>query len=124
MFRVVLILVLPFYISDAYAQASLLTITRHSGDAGTDGFFDSYDRWILEVNAFIEGEDGVITPNQVKINNYSMQNCTEISPARTYKCSYVSAYYTISGGTYTSKVSLYSDLYEVMLQQKSINMTL
>jgi len=121
MFMIFLILTLPFYISNVYAQTQL-TVTRYSGDAGVNGFFDSYDRWLLETTASVEG-DPEITPNQVRVNGYSMQNCSEISPAETYKCTYESAYYSLAGGTYTSTVELFSDD-NSSLQSQEINMTM
>ncbi len=66
---IVLILTLPLYISVAYAQASQLTVTRYSGDAEVNGFFDSYDRWMIEAAASIE-DDSEITTNQVRLILY------------------------------------------------------
>jgi hypothetical protein len=122
MFMIFLILALPFYISDAYAQ-NQLEVTRHSGDANVNGFFDSYDRWILEATARVEN-DQQITKNQVKVNNVSMQNCSVIDQAtNTYKCTYASAYYSLTGGSYNSTVQLFGDN-NALLQSKPITMTM
>jgi len=120
MFMIVLIVTLPFYISSAYAQTQL-TVTKHSGDAGVNGFFDGYDRWLLEVSASVE-DDSEITTNQVKINDYDLQNCTSISGGM-YSCTYASAYYTLAGGTYPSTVNLFADDGSLVTSQ-AINMTL
>ncbi|MBW2978207.1 hypothetical protein KY331_05145 [Candidatus Woesearchaeota archaeon] len=120
MFMIIIILTLPFYISNAFAQTQL-TVTKHSGDAGINGFFDSYDSWSLETLASVDG-DSEITPDQIKVNDFPMQDCTEITPG-SYTCNFESAYYSLAGGTYPSTVSLFSDD-NTLLQSENINMTL
>lgn len=120
MFMILIILTLPFYISLAYAETNL-TVTRYSGDADVNGFFDSYDRWVLEAVASIEG-DSSITPEQVKINDYAVQDCSEIAND-TFVCGYSSAYYSLQGGSYPSTVKLFSDDNQ-LLQSQNIEMTL
>ena len=71
---VLLILVLPIYVSKAYA-ATNLNVTRYSGDDNANGYVNEYDRWIFEAEAEIEG-DSEITPEQIIINDrVEFQEC-------------------------------------------------
>ena len=119
MFMILIILTLPFYISAAYAQTNL-EVRRYSGDDNVNGFFDRYDRWVLETTASVEG-DSEITEDQVRINGFNMQDCSKISLG-IYNCSFQSSYYTLAADTYTSKVELFSDD-NISLMSKEISMT-
>ena len=117
---ILIILTLPFYISSAYAETNL-EVTRYSGDADVNGYFDSYDRWVLEAAATIDG-DSTITTNQVKINDYDLQNCAKLAN-NTFVCRYSSPYYSLEGGSYPSTVKLFSDSGD-LLKSQAIEMTL
>jgi len=108
-FIITLILVLPMYSSNALA-VNQLTVTKYSGDDNVDGFFKTYDRVNLEVNANIDGDED-LTNTQLTVNGYDFTAC---SPgAGTSVCTYTSPYYSNSPGTYPLKIDLLSDTGEL-----------
>ena len=114
-FIAVLIVSMPIYISDAYAQT--LSITQNSGQAGVqdgdDGFIDAYDDiWTLEVNAQNSGQ--TILPNQVRVNGFNFDSCTP--GVSGYSCIYQFDYSGASTPetTYPLTIDLYDSTYQVV----------
>jgi len=59
-----LIVILPFYIADAYAGS--LQITRSSGSANVDNYFDGLgDNWVVEADAYLDG--ATVTKDMIHI---------------------------------------------------------
>lgn len=107
----VLIVSLPFYVSDVYAQS--LNIVKNSGQDEVEGYLrKKNDIWTLQVEASVPSES--VSPEQLILNNdprFDFDTC--VSTLGGYLCTYT---YDYSGGdlgverAYPMEVDLYDSL--------------
>ena len=81
-FLIFLILSLPFYSAQVFAD---LAVTRNTGNAGVPNFIDAAgDTWTLEVSA---RNTGSVAPSQLTVNGFAFDRCTAAAGG-TQLCTY------------------------------------
>src|SRR3989339_1439718 len=90
-FMIMLVISIPFYISDAYAAS--ISITKNQGEDGVTGYLDADgDTWTVE--STIYGDNSTISPSNVKIKIGSSEDtfnsCSGSSGLSGVVCKYIS----------------------------------
>ncbi|MEE9525996.1 MAG: hypothetical protein V3V78_05315 [Candidatus Woesearchaeota archaeon] len=115
LFMILIILAMPVYVSKAYA-ADELVVKKYSGDDNVDGYFQTYDRWLLEVDAKLDS-DSTITAQQVKINGINFDSCFAGTGGYT-SCSYTGDYFGgVPPDTYPATFTLHSDTGQALVTE-------
>lgn len=108
-FLSVLIILLPFYVSDVYATG--LTINKVSGEDKVNGYRKKLDKTTIDVDAAVDGDDKVSKEQlKVKIDDgpieYPFTSCT-------YKQGYSQCVYSklgdVTADTHTYDINMYND---------------
>lgn len=99
-----LIVAIPFYVADAYAGS--LTVTRSSGSAGIDKYFDGLgDNWIIEAKASLDGK--TVTSDMVTARFTPEEKFQSCAPSGNYyTCRWESGLFSSEEDTYTIDVVL------------------